>query len=291
MREIIEFLLKIEKMAADIYKDASVFFKHDEEFARFLSLLAEDEVSHYYAMVSAREYFVGAAGAAPGFIVLNRATRERIEGPLKDIREKVSAGHLTKEAMIGCMVTAEFSEWNDIFLYVVNTLRDSSPQYQHVAAKIQQHKQQIETFLEPLPDGRKHLERVRQLPDVWRQRILIVEDDPAVAELLSAILAEEGMVETAEDGERGLRKTGEQYFDVIVSDMVMPVMGGVEFYTQAAEEDRSIGERFLFFTGQPTAENLDFFAKYNLRYMIKPTDIAEIRLAVRDLMHKDSSND
>jgi CheY-like chemotaxis protein len=171
---------------------------------------------------------------------------------------------------------------------VVNTLRDSNPEYQHVAAKIQQHKEQIERFLESIPDGRKHFEKVRQLPDVWRKGILIVEDDPAVAELLSAVLAGEGVVETAENGEKGLKKTSEQYFDVIVSDVDMPIMSGIEFYEKATRKDTGIGKRFLFFTGQPTPENLAFFAKYHLRYMIKPSGIDDIRTAVHDIMQKTS---
>lgn len=291
MREIIEYLLKIEKMAGDIYKDASVFFKQDTEFARFLSLLAEDEVSHFDGMVSAGKYLVGMTEKAPAFISLDNVTKKKIERPFMEIREELSAGNLTKEAMISCIVTVEFSEWNHIFLYVVTTFRDSSLEFQRLAAKIHEHKKGIEIFLGSLPDGQKHLEKVRRLASIWREKILIVEDDPSIAELLSVLLAEEGMVETAENGEEGLQKTSQEYFDVVVSDLEMPIMSGIEFYEQAAKTDTSIGERFLFFTGYPTSENIAFFTKHNLRYMTKPAGIDEIRTSVRDLMHRTSKND
>ena len=284
MREIIEYLLKMEKTAGDLYKDASVFFKQDTEFARFLSRLSEEEASHFDGMVRAAEYFAGKSEEAPAFIRLDDATKETIERPITEIREKLIAGDLTKDAMISGVVTTEFSEWNHIFLYVVNTLRGRRPEFGRLVAEIQQHKEQIEAFVASMPGGHKHLERIRRLPDVWQRRILIVEDDRAIAQFLSIILEREGIVETAENGQKGLRKISEQYFDVIVSDSVMPIMSGIEFYEEATKKDNTIGERFLFFTGHPSPENVPFFAKYNLQYMTKPASIEKIRTAVRDLI-------
>ena len=41
MKEIFDYLVKIETMAGETYQDASVFFREDKEFAEFLGLLAE----------------------------------------------------------------------------------------------------------------------------------------------------------------------------------------------------------------------------------------------------------
>jgi rubrerythrin len=101
MKEIMEYLLKIEKTAGDIYKDASVFFKHDKEFARFLSLLAEDEADHFDAIVSAEEYFVGNADKFPAFTSFNSTTKQKIERPFIEARGKQLSWDLTKDAMIG----------------------------------------------------------------------------------------------------------------------------------------------------------------------------------------------
>lgn len=285
MKDIIEYLLKIEKTAGDIYRDASVFFRQDKEFARFLSLLAEDEADHFDAVFDATRGSVDNTGTEPAFIRLDADTIEKFERPFVEVREKLLSGDLTREAMIEFIVTVEFSEWNDIFLYFVNTLRDSSWDFQRLAAMVQRHKKRIEAFLEPLPDCQEHLEKIRRLPGVWQQKILIVEDDPAIAAFLSVLLEREGIVETAEDGEEGLRKTGEQYFDIIVSDVNMSPMSGIEFYREAVLQDNSIGERFLFFTGRPSPENVAFFETHNVRYMTKPADLSEINMAVRDVMY------
>jgi CheY-like chemotaxis protein len=235
-------------------------------------------------MVSAGEYLAGMTGELTAFISLNDATRENIERPFIEARKKLSDGDLTKEAMISGIVTVEFSEWNDILLYVVNTLRDRSLEFQRLAAKIQRHKEEIEAFLKSLPDGEQYLQKVRRLPSVWLHRILIVEDEVAILQLLSTILEREGIVDTARDGYEGLGKISQEYFDVIVSDLDMPIVSGMEFYEQAAKKDASIGKRFLFFTGYPTSENINFFQKCNLRYVTKPANIEEIRNAVRDLI-------
>ncbi len=155
---------------------------------------------------------------------------------------------------------------------------------------IDQHKKRIESSLKSLPDDHKHLEQVRRLPGAWRPRILIVEDDAQLAQLLSIFLATEGDVETAENGKRALRKTSVNHFDVIISDVNMPVMSGIEFYKQAAEVDPSIGKRFLFFTGYITNENIGFFTKNGLKYMEKPLPLDEVRQAVQDIMRRASGH-
>jgi DNA-binding response OmpR family regulator len=61
-------------------------------------------------------------------------------------------------------------------------------------------------------------------------RILVIEDDADIRELVASVLAEEGFdVDTAADGRAGLRSVEEHMPDVIVLDMRMPVMDGWEF--------------------------------------------------------------
>jgi signal transduction histidine kinase len=60
-------------------------------------------------------------------------------------------------------------------------------------------------------------------------RVLLVEDSPTQAEELKLILESEGFeIETAPDGEAGLRKLEDARFDLVVSDILMPGMSGYE---------------------------------------------------------------
>jgi two-component system phosphate regulon response regulator PhoB len=60
--------------------------------------------------------------------------------------------------------------------------------------------------------------------------ILIVEDEDAIADLARAFLEEEGYrVVLASDGREGLHLLEEGRFDLVISDVMMPVMDGREF--------------------------------------------------------------
>lgn len=291
MTESIEYLLKIRKVAGDVYKKAAVFFKKDKEFARFLTLLAEDERGHIDALLDAVEQLKHLAGYGDkdaNFIAFDAVTKDEIERPLLETKEKLLGKVLTKKAMISCIVAIELAEWNHVFLYLLNTLRHSTLEFQRLAAMVERHKKRIEAFLESLPDSQEELEQVRRLPSVWRPRILIVDDDAEILLLLSIVLAKEADPETAENGEEALLRTSRRYFDLIISDVNMPVMDGIEFYKEAAKADKSIRERFLFLTGLPTDENIAFFTKNQLKYMEKPRRLYDVRPAVHDIMMRRS---
>jgi len=66
-----------------------------------------------------------------------------------------------------------------------------------------------------------------------KKKVLIVEDDNFVAEVYSTKLLEMGHeVRIAQNGEDGLRMVGEEKPDLILLDIIMPVMGGIEMLTE-----------------------------------------------------------
>ncbi|KPQ41113.1 MAG: response regulator receiver, partial [Candidatus Methanoperedens nitroreducens] len=61
------------------------------------------------------------------------------------------------------------------------------------------------------------------------KNILVIEDDKKMRDGLVEILTDEGYnVESAENGQVGLEKIKKKEFDVILTDLIMPVMGGME---------------------------------------------------------------
>jgi DNA-binding response OmpR family regulator len=123
---------------------------------------------------------------------------------------------------------------------------------------------------------------------VWQPRILVVEDYFGVRDFLSAVLSREGAVETAGNGKEALDKVQNQYFDIIISDVDMPVMDGLRFFTEASRLSPGIGARFLFLTGNPSEETLEFIGKNRLRYLQKPMQIQELMSEVGALLDRSS---
>jgi CheY-like chemotaxis protein len=286
MKEIVEWLIGMEHLSSEIYNDASGLFKEDKAFAELLNHLAEDEAWHFHVMASAAEFLQSEAQRPSDIIALGSAAKARMESPFRENREKIYSGTLTKDSMLDCIATTEFSEWNDYFLYVVNILKEKRREFAYVASKIEQHKKLIERYFEKLPNSRIYLDKIRRLPKVWNTRILIAEDYAPIRELLSELLASEGAVETAENGQRGLKKAAEQYYDIILTDTILPDTDGIEFYRQAVLRAPRLAERFLFLTDFNADEQIDFAKKNNIRYLTKPFLLDEIREAVHGLLTK-----
>lgn len=286
MKEIIEWLIKMEHLSGEIYHDAAGFFKEDKEFMELLNHLAEDEAWHFHVMTSAAEFLQSEAQRPSDIIAPDSAAKARLESPFHENREKISSGTLTKDSMLDCIATTEFSEWNDYFLYVVNILKEKRREFAYVASKIEQHKKLIERYFEKLSNNRQYLDKIQRLPKVWNTRILIAEDYAPIRELLSELLASEGAVETAENGQVGLKKTADQFYDIILADTILPEMDGIEFYRQAILHAPRLAERFLFLTDFNDEEDIDFAKKHNIRYLTKPFSLDEIREAVHGLLTK-----
>jgi CheY-like chemotaxis protein len=275
----------MEHMSGELYKDTVDIFKEDAVFAPFLNHLAEDEAWHFHVMGSAAEYF-NHGTPLPSDIILDDAIKARIEEPFRESRWKIEKGTLTKEALLDCIVKTEFSEWNNLFLYVVNSLKGIRREFAYVASKMEQHKKYIERNFEKISDNGTRLDSMRRLPKVWNIRILVVEDYEPLRVLISDILSTEGSVDTAENGEQGLAKLAEQHYDIILSDDYMPGMSGIEFYRQAVYQCPLLEEHFLFLMDVIKPGDVEFAREHKIKYLQKPLSVDEVREAVHEIMSK-----
>ena len=71
--------------------------------------------------------------------------------------------------------------------------------------------------------------------------ILIVDDERSIRKTLNEILSYEGFkVDEATDGEEGLKMFGEKTYDVILCDIKMPKVDGIEFLVKAGEMNADV---------------------------------------------------
>jgi CheY-like chemotaxis protein len=82
--------------------------------------------------------------------------------------------------------------------------------------------------------------------------ILTLDDDLLFCEFLHDVLVEDGhSVVSAHNGEEGLVKLGRQPFDLVLTDIDMPIMDGLEFFRRARAMRLAFDLPFIVLTGRP----------------------------------------
>lgn len=284
MNEIIAWLLTTERLAGAFYRKVAEIFAGDERFSTFFLHLSAEEAWHAKLMEKASQYLVQHV-VPDSAIFVDTEIREKIAGLFLKNMELLSSGDVSRENVLDCLAMTEFSEWNHIFVYVISSLT-AEEEFASVSARMQGHLREIEHFMKSTPEGHKHLYRIESLPRVWKERILVVDDDLLITEFLANILSCEGHVEIANNGREGLEKIKSTYFDVIVSDIFMPVMDGIEFFGNAQVYDPEVGRRFMFLSASPSVAQADFFRRNNLKFLLKPAPVGEIVRGVSDILHR-----
>lgn len=285
LKEITDWLTWVEESAGSLYERAAMVFKDDTDLAGLLRQLAADERLHYELMLKAGTALEGLSEFTT-IVSLDTETRRKVERPFAELSGKLDAGVLSREELLNYLITLEFSELNHIFLYIMDSLKEvSSRQFASAALNVEQHKDRLRCFVAGNPGFEALLKRVCQLPKVLKQNILIVDDVDVNRNLLKAVLEGEGLIENARNGDEALLKVSAQLFSAIVADVDMPVMDGIEFYKRAVDKYPQLKDRFVFITGSPDQERVNFFQDNKLRFLTKPAPISEIRRTVREVMH------
>lgn len=114
-------------------------------------------------------------------------------------------------------------------------------------------------------------------------RILIVDDEPQVAEVLAKSLAREGhRAEVAHSGEEALKLLGTAEPDALFLDVSMPGMNGLEVLAEVKRRRPSLP--VVVITGNATPEEVDEVKRLGAVDVIaKPAPLAHYQMALRRL--------
>jgi two-component system, NtrC family, nitrogen regulation response regulator NtrX len=118
--------------------------------------------------------------------------------------------------------------------------------------------------------------------------ILIIDDEKAIRKTLSEILSYEGYkMDEAGDGEEGLKKFKDKDYDVILCDIKMPKMDGIEFLEKAKEANPDTP--IIMISGHGTIETaVEAVKKGAYDYISKPPDLNRLLITIRNAMDKTS---
>lgn len=118
--------------------------------------------------------------------------------------------------------------------------------------------------------------------------ILIIDDEKAIRKTLSEILSFEGYkIEEAADGEEGLKKFKDKPFDVVLSDIKMPKIDGIDFLQKATEANPDVP--IIMISGHGNIETaVEAVKKGAYDFIQKPPDLNRLLITIRNAMERNS---
>jgi CheY-like chemotaxis protein len=129
-------------------------------------------------------------------------------------------------------------------------------------------------------------------PSLPRMRILVVDDDGVNRQAMELLLKREGHeVVAVENGLEAIERLDPRArpFDVVITDLQMPRLGGRALYEQLVEERPDLAQRFVFVTGdQARAETRQFLEECGQPSVLKPYDLSDLIKAVSEVAQHDN---
>jgi len=118
--------------------------------------------------------------------------------------------------------------------------------------------------------------------------ILIIDDEKSIRKTITEILTYEGYkIDEAADGEEGLKKFREKNFDLVICDIKMPKLDGIEFLEKAKEINDEVP--IIIISGHGNIETaVEAVKKGAYDYISKPPDLNRMLITLRNAMDKTS---
>jgi CheY-like chemotaxis protein len=115
------------------------------------------------------------------------------------------------------------------------------------------------------------------------QEILVVDDEPGIAEMLACMLSAEGYeVATAGNGAIALDRLRQGTYDLILSDVTMPELDGPGLYRALEQQHPHLCDRMIFLTADFRRPEVQaFLDRTHVRVLGKPFRLEELRQLVR----------
>lgn len=116
--------------------------------------------------------------------------------------------------------------------------------------------------------------------------VLIIDDEKAIRKTLSEILSYEGYkIDEAGDGEEGLKKFSEKNYDVVLCDIKMPKMDGIEFLEKSKEVNADVP--VIMISGHGNIDTaVEAVKKGAFDYISKPPDLNRLLITLRNALDK-----
>ena len=118
--------------------------------------------------------------------------------------------------------------------------------------------------------------------------ILIIDDEKAIRKTLTEILSYEGYkIDEASDGEEGLKRFSEKAYDIVLCDIKMPKLDGIEFLERSREINPDVP--VIMISGHGNIDTaVEAVKKGAFDYISKPPDLNRLLITLRNAVDKQS---
>ena len=122
------------------------------------------------------------------------------------------------------------------------------------------------------------------------ERILVVDDETEIVELLRDILTAEGyVVDAAPTAEAALQLIRENIYDAALLDFNLPDLDGVMLHRQIRQMDAELAARAIFMSGLLQSDaNLGYYMSQSGGFLAKPFDIRDVLSQIRTVLGEES---
>ena len=119
-------------------------------------------------------------------------------------------------------------------------------------------------------------------------RVLVIDDEPLIAETVRRILGDAHEVAAATSGAEALALLSkDNAFDVLLCDLMMPEMSGIDLYETLAQQSSGMAARMVVMTGGAFTERaLTFLRERALPIVEKPFDPAQLNAVVGEAVRR-----
>ncbi len=284
MEPVTQWISSVEIGTSKLYSDVADYFCEDKQFSEVVRNMAKEEEEHYALILRA----IDVIGDKSVGVMIDSKSRIDYERPIREGEAGLKNSTLTKDGFIALMVEIEFSLYNEIFIYVMNLAKEAegplSKEFDGINVMLRHHRYELESFLKSRDEYKKYLKIISRIPEPWHKRVLVVDDSEALAEFFKAVLESFADVDTARNGDEGLKKLSEHHYDLVVTDVEMPLVTGVEFFEEALRDDSSFKDRFIFCAGDDMSDNMTYLKANDLNYFVKPVNVGELKSLVEKLL-------
>lgn len=234
MKKQLEWLKGMEGTAGRVYEKAALYYSGRKDIFEFVRHLAYDERAHGEIIGRAEKEFSAIVPASPPAAYLPEEEMRRIEGRFLMMERGIDGKTLTVKELLEYVVEAEYSEWNDLFLYVIAAIK-TKKEFVYAAVNIQKHKRFIEKFISGIEGTGDLVEKIRSILNAWEEKVLAVDREKMITDVVKAVLASESRVDSASNGMDALRMIEQNYYAVIISDLDMPGLDGIALFKEAVK--------------------------------------------------------